>query len=356
MIDHASYVKEDVELIVGRLGDAAQVLSGKSMLFTGGRGFLGRHFSFVFDYLNRHVLRSPLKVIMIDNLLSSGDQGRSMPELEGIVFREHDIIEPFEPDDQRFDYIVHAASIASPFYYRAKPLETLDVGVRGTRNLLNLARSSGARFTFFSSSEIYGDPVPGAIPTQESYKGNVSCTGPRSCYDESKRLGETLCYIYHHQFGLHTNMIRPFNVYGPGMQQTDYRVMPNFGSRLKSGEALKVYGSGRQTRTFCYVADAIVGFLLVILKGVAGEPYNIGNPKPEISIVELSELIGKLLGKTVPVDLVDYPDTYPQDEPNRRSPDIRKAAMQLGYEPAISLEDGIRRFFSWTDKHYTVEP
>jgi UDP-glucuronate decarboxylase len=187
----------------------------------------------------------------------------------------------------------------------------------------------------------------------ESYRGNVSCQGPRACYDESKRVGETLCYIFHSRNGTATNTIRPFNVYGPGMQESDYRVLPNFASRVKAGEPLHVYGSGDQTRTFCYITDAMVGFLLVVLKGVPGEAYNIGNPAPEISMKDLATHIQTIVGESVKYDIIEYPDSYPADEPLRRSPDITKAKLQLGFEPIVELEDGLTRFFGWTDKSYS---
>jgi UDP-glucuronate decarboxylase len=149
------------------------------------------------------------------------------------------------------------------------------------------------------------------MPIQESYRGNVAAMGPRACYDESKRLGETLCYIYHTHLGLHTNVIRPFNVYGPGMQELDYRVLPNFASALKGARALRVYGSGRQTRTFCYVTDALDGFIRVIARGIAGEAYNIGTEGPEIGIADLVDRIERVLGRAVAREQVEYPDSYP---------------------------------------------
>jgi UDP-glucuronate decarboxylase len=251
------------------------------------------------------------------------------------------------------DYIIHAAGIASPYYYRAYPLETLEVAITGTRKMLELAEAHDARFTFFSSSEIYGDPDPKHVPMAESYRGNVSCQGPRACYDESKRVGETLCYIFHNTHGTHTNTIRPFNVFGPGMQETDYRVLPNFASRIKGGLPLHVYGTGNQTRTFCYITDAIVGFLSVIIKGVAGEAYNIGNPDPEISMVELVQTIEKISAQKVEYDVVEYPDSYPADEPNRRAPDIRKARVQLDFNPTVGIDEGLKRFLDWSDTTYT---
>jgi len=344
-------VPGDIEEIVGFLGDTAHHFEDKTILISGSRGFLGRYFTGVFSALNKNVLKKPCRVIALDNLITAGELGsKSQDELQG-AFHQHDIIQPFSIE-KPVDYILHAAGIASPYYYRAYPLETLDVAIQGTRNMLNLAREKKSKIVFFSSSEIYGDPESRYVPTPESYRGNVSCLGPRACYDESKRLGETLCQIYHGQFGVHTNMIRPFNVYGPGMQEKDYRVLPNFGSRIANGQPLKIYGSGNQTRTFCYVTDAINGFLRVLTKGVPGEPYNIGNPDPEISMLELAKRVEQVLGRDVGKDIVNYPDSYPADEPNRRCPDISKARHQIGYEPGVSLEDGLKRFFSWTAETY----
>jgi UDP-glucuronate decarboxylase len=262
------------------------------------------------------------------------------------------VIKPIEWEGP-VDYIIHAAGIASPFYYRAYPLETLEVAITGTRNMLDLATKHRARMAFFSSSEIYGDPDSRHVPTSESYRGSVSCRGPRACYDESKRVGETLCHIYHETFGTHSTTIRPFNVYGPGMQEADYRVLPNFASRIKAGQPLNVYGVGTQTRTFCYITDAIVGFLLTLTRGVSGEAYNIGNPLPEISMRDLVLMIERVLGRPVAHNVIEYPDSYPADEPLRRCPDIRKARLQLKYEPRVTLEDGLRRFLAWTDQNYT---
>lgn len=344
----------DIEEISKNLGDTAQAFAGKTVILTGARGFLGRYLTETFAHLNRSVLRKPCRVIALDNLITAGKLGAEKIEAIGVEFRQHDIIQPFSIEEP-VHFIMHAAGIASPFYYRAYPLETLDVAVAGTRHMLDVAHRNNAQILFFSSSEIYGDPDPKQIPTPESYNGNVSCLGARACYDESKRVGETLCRIYHTKFGTHTNMVRPFNVYGPGMQEADYRVLPNFASRLKANRPLKLYGSGNQTRTFCYISDSIVGFLKVLVHGVPGEPYNIGNPKPEISMFGLAQEIEQVVGRPVAVDTVQYPDSYPADEPNRRCPDITKAILQLNYHPQVPLREGLRRFLSWTDTVYTGE-
>ncbi len=352
MIVSSHLPETDIQEIVDRLGPAAESFSGKTILLTGGRGFLGRYFREAFNRLNRSVLEKPANLIILDNLITAGDAGQAMVGGEHVQLIRHDVIEPFEFDGP-IDYVIHAAGIASPFYYRAYPLETLEVAITGTRNMLRLAEDNGARFTFFSSSEIYGDPDPKHVPMAESYRGNVSCQGPRACYDESKRVGETLCYIFHNMHGTETNTIRPFNVFGPGMQEADYRVLPNFASRIKGGLPLNVYGSGNQTRTFCYITDAMVGFLLVVLKGVPGEAYNIGNPEPEVSMVGLVERLRGIAGESVEYNLIEYPDSYPADEPLRRSPDIRKARLQLGFSPEVGLDEGLKRFLRWTDTAYS---
>jgi UDP-glucuronate decarboxylase len=347
-----SFLDSDIEEIAKGLGSEADKLAGKTLLLTGGGGFLGRYFQAVIRHLNRLQLAKPCKMITLDNLITKTTKPESNLVDENMRFTLHDVIKPFEIDEH-IDYVVHAAGIASPFYYRTYPLETLEVTTTGTKNMLELARRNDARFIFFSSSEIYGDPDPKHVPMQESYRGNVAVAGPRACYDESKRLGETLCYIFHEKYGTSTNAIRPFNIFGPGMLEKDYRVMPNFASRIKSGRPLSVYGSGGQTRTFCYISDAMVGFFRTIIRGVPGEAYNIGNPEPEISMLDLVLRIEKVLGRNITHNIIEYPDSYPADEPQRRCPDIRKAQLQLDFQPRVSLEEGLRRFLGWTDQTYT---
>ncbi len=329
-------------------------MSGKTVLITGARGFLGRYFIEIFKQLNDRHLSSPIHVIAVDNLITSGKYAEKSIDDSNIRFIEHDVIKPFF-FDKEVHYVIHAAGIASPQYYQKYPLETLEVAISGTKNMLQLAKQKNAKFTFFSSSEIYGDPDPQNIPTKEEYRGNVSSLGPRACYDESKRVGETLCYIFNQQFGVKTNIVRPFNFYGPGMQEKDFRVLPNFASRIKAKRSLKIYGHGKQTRTFCYITDALTGLFQVILKGLPNEAYNIGNPQPEISMIHLAEMINKVRDYKIPYEVINYPNDYPADEPNRRCPDIQKAQKHLGYSPQVKLEDGLKRFFSWTDLNYIGE-
>jgi len=346
------YLERDLDEIVRRLGRDAERFAGRTVLVSGGHGFFGRYFIGVFVRLSRRVLSKPCRLIVVDNHITSGAVPTSDGDAKGYRFIQHDIIKPLKLKE-RLDYIIHTAGIASPYYYRKYPLETLEVSISGTKNLLKLGLERDlSGLVFFSSSEIYGDPDDKHVPTLESYRGNVSCLGPRACYDESKRVGETLCEIFHERHGVATKIVRPFNVYGPGMREHDYRMLPNLASRIVGGKPLHVYGTGKQTRTFCYITDAIVGFLKVLLDGTPGQAYNIGNPTPEVSMLELVAIVERVLKRKLPVQLVEYPDSYPADEPQRRCPDINKARLQLQYKPVVSLEEGLQRFLGWARKHY----
>jgi UDP-glucuronate decarboxylase len=271
---------------------------------------------------------------------------------------KQDMILPLPQDMPHFDYIIHAAGIASPMYYRAQPLKCIDANINGIRHLFDYAvaeRNAGRAikgFLFYSSSEIYGDPVASEIPTPETYRGNVSCTGPRACYDESKRFGETLCVTFARQEGIPVRIARPFNNYGPGLKITDGRVISDFARDVLAGRDMVMLSDGSPKRTFCYATDAIVGYYKVLVHGRDGEAYNIGIERPEISVAELAALIAR-----TSTELFDYKgkvvlgkaqDTdYLVDNPNRRCPVIDKARTQLGYDPKVLVEEGIRRSLIW---------
>ena len=339
---------DDIGQIMDQLADVSDLLTNKSVLITGANGFLGRYMT---AFLSELALqgRGPSKIIAMDNQLIAHQK---YDGLLNVTYVHHDVIQPI-PDGLHADLIIHAAGVASPQYYRKFPLETIDVAVTGTRNMLDAAKKWTARILFFSSSEIYGDPRPEDIPIKEDYRGNVSCNGPRACYDESKRLGETLCKIYHEQFSVGSVVVRPFNVFGPGMHQNDFRVIPSFINNALNDSPIRVYSTGNQTRTYCYATDAIAGFIRALLIGTPGEAYNIGNIGPEISLLELVRVIETALGKSLRITHQDYPDTYPGDEPRRRQPDISKATAHLRYEPKISLREGLDRFIEWANVTYT---
>jgi UDP-glucuronate decarboxylase len=350
-----TYVPKDIEEIADHLGTSVDQFNGASVMLTGGCGFLGRYFIELFRHLNSHRLKEPCRLTILDNFITSDNATAAMAGLPNVRLINHDVINPLEGAnfDEPVDFIIHAAGIASPFYYRKYPLQTLEVATIGTKNALQLCEKYRSRgFLYFSSSEIYGDPDERHVPTPESYRGNVSCLGPRACYDEAKRVGETLCMIFHQQFGVPTKSVRPFNVYGPGMRRGDYRVLPNFAAKIVDGEPVSVYSQGSQTRTYCYIVDAIAGFTQALLHGVPGEVYNIGNPAPEISVLQLVKELEAVLGRPIPYRLIEYPDSYPADEPMRRCPDISKATHQLGYTPSVDLRDGLGRFMDWAVQSY----
>ena len=321
----------------------------KKILLTGSSGFLGKH---LLDKLldNKEFIELE-KVVGIDNFISSYKTINKINNSK-YKFIEANLINYNFDQLEPFDTVIHLASLASPVYYKKYPLETIDVGTTVTRKLLEKCNQWNAKFIFFSSSEIYGNPTSENIPTTEEFKGYVSCQGPRSCYDESKRLGETLCYVYNQKYGIKTNVIRPFNIYGPGMSiKTDYRIVPNLIKSALTRKVLNIYGDGNQTRTFCYYKDAIEGIVKVIKNGGSGETYNIGNDNPEISIVDLVKLFNKALKIDLNYQLTSYPDYYPDDEPIRRLPSIKKAREQLSFHPNITLEEGLMATWLWALKN-----
>ncbi len=342
-------IQEDLATIAAGLALEAPKLSGKTVLISGGAGFLGKYFLGVFDFLNKNVFDKPVRVISVDNFITGQQKDDNFEfDRENILDVWGDVTYPL-PMREDIDYIIHAAGLASPVYYMKYPLETIESAVTGVKNLLELARKSKnlQGFLFFSSSEIYGDPDPKAIPTPETYHGHVSSIGPRACYDESKRLAETICTIYHQKWQVPVTMVRPFNVFGPGMKHNDRRVIPMFTYQALNGEDITVHGDGHQTRTFCYITDAMIGFLKVLLIGKPGEAYNIGNEDNEIAMRDLVKVFVELTSGQAGYKLIPYPDTYPAGEPNRRCPDLTKARTELGYSPLVDFRSGIARSIKW---------
>ena len=245
------------------------------------------------------------------------------------------------------DFIIHAASIASPVFYRQHPIQTMDANVIGLRHLLDAAVARPVEsFLFFSTSEIYGDPDPANIPTKETYRGNVSCTGPRSCYDESKRYGETLCVNFWQVHKVPVKIVRPFNNYGPGLKISDRRVLPDFFRDVLAGRNIVLLSDGRATRTFCYISDALSGYLRALLSPHHGESFNIGADAPEISMRDLAGLVIKVSGQPLRVEhrQSDNPE-YLADNPQRRCPCLEKSRRLLAYEPRVPLSTGLERMY-----------
>lgn len=343
-----SVVLEDIQSIVHRLKNHLHYLEGHTVLISGGAGFIGSYLLHTLSYCNFNTFKQPCKIISLDNYVTGTRKSLIGPLRDkNITFITCDVSKPFRLQ-RKIDFIIHAAGIASPVYYRQYPLEAIEVNTQGTKNLLEIGKKSKVKsFLYFSSSEIYGDPDPKFIPTPETYLGNVSSIGPRACYDESKRLGEALSVNYYRVFNLPVKIVRPFNIYGPGMKPQDYRVIPTFLTSALAKKFLPVHSTGKHTRTYCYVTDAIVAFIKVLLEGRDGEVYNVGNDKPEITTHQLAKVIAKLFPYKIHVKRIPYPDTYPQDVPNRRSPDLTKIRKDLGYLPKVDLETGLKRFLQW---------
>lgn len=348
--------KNELRTIVNSIGEnnLIEYFEDKRVCITGGLGFLGVNFIRFFQYLNTEILdNKPIRIEVFDSGIASSSVYMNKPyneDDENLFVYGWDITDPEIIDSlEGADFILNAAGIASPVYYQQNPIETLDVCYMGTKNVLDAAingTSMPTRVLQFSSSEIYGNPDPRYVPTPETYKGHVATMGPRSCYDEGKRVGEALCYTYSDLDCVDVVIVRPFNVYGPGMHLEDYRVIPAFANSILNNKPIKIHGTGTQTRTYCYLSDAIEGFIRALLYGNKGEVYNIGNPEPEISVSELATTMIKVSNRNnIVVNLINYPSSYPADEPMRRCPDITKAKQHLHYEPKVSLEEGLKRYF-----------
>ena len=304
-------------------------------LVSGGAGFLGSH---VIDKL----MQNNEKVICLDNYItgkrSNIEKWTNHPNFELI---KHDVTFPIE---LQIDRIWHLASPASPIHYKSNPITTSKTIFLGTYNMLELAKKVGASLLFASTSEIYGDPE--VNPQKESYKGSVNTTGIRSCYDEGKRIAETLCSDYKRIHNLNIKIMRIFNTYGPKMKSNDGRVVSNFIFQSLQGKPLTIYGDGSQTRSFCYVDDLITA-MIKLMNSKINTPINIGNPE-EFTVLELANKIKNIINP----ELKLLYEPLPEDDPLKRRPDITKAKIELGWEPKINFDKGINLTIDWFKKTY----
>lgn len=347
-------ILNDIVEIVDRLQDDLHQLDGRTLLISGGAGFIGAYFLDTINYINKNLLKTPCKVLCIDNFITGiPERIIHLSESPLIKIINADICEPITGIDS-VDYVVHAAGIASPTYYRLHPLETIESTVKGIWNLLDFSREQNIKsFLFFSSSEVYGDPTIENIPTPETYEGRVSFTGPRACYDESKRFAETLCVTYRKQFNMPIKIVRPGNVYGPGMKLNDKRVIPDFFNNILKNENIILLSDGKPTRCFCYITDAILGFFKILFSDKNTE-FNISNDEQEINMLELAEEIIRISRmQNLKVEHKKSIDLeYLTDNPQRRHLDLTKARRILAYSPEVSLSDGLTRILKWYKETY----
>jgi len=302
------------------------------ILITGGAGFIGSH-------LVDRLLADGHTVMALDNLFTG--HLRNLSHLAGherFKFIKHDVTEYIYVDG-RLDAILHLASLPSPVDYLREPIKTLKVGALGTHKALGLARTHKARFLLASTSEVYGDPQ--VHPQPESYWGNVNPIGPRGVYDESKRFAEAMTMAYHRYHGIDTRICRIFNTYGPRMRVDDGRVVTNFIAQGLRGEPLTVYDDGSRTRSFCYVSDLVEG-IVGLLESSEVDPVNLGNPR-EMTVLEFAKTVHRLTGGTSKIEFISPKDERTKDDPNIRQPDITRARRALGWEPKVTLEDGLQR-------------
>ena len=302
------------------------------VLVAGGAGFIGSH-------LCARLLAEGHRVLCVDNLLTGSLRNlAALQDQPGFRFVQQDVTEPWAFEAEA---VFHLASPASPVGYMAHPFETILVNSLGTYRLLQRAREVGARFLLTSTSEAYGDPLE--HPQRETYFGNVNPLGPRACYDESKRLGETITMEFSRQYRLDARIVRIFNTYGPHSQLADGRMVPNFITQALSGQPLTIHGEGAQTRSLCYVSDLVEGLVRAMFTpGTAGEVYNLGNPE-EHRVRDFAEVIVRLCASA---SVLVY-EPKRQDDPERRRPDIGKAQAQLGWTPTVGLEEGMSQTIEW---------
>lgn len=348
-------LEEDLEYISSKFGDNQTFFNNSNIVILGGAGFLGYYFVNYFNFLKKRE-EIDLNLTVVDNFILRKPVWVSELEQESEVdFLSIDISKASLKEINKLgdlDYIIHMASIASPTYYRKFPMKTMEANVFGLKKIIDFYKDKNIKgMLYFSSSEVYGDPDPENIPTKENYNGNVASIGPRACYDESKRFSETLCYVASEIYEFPVKIVRPFNNFGPGMYLDDKRVPADFARNVVDNTDIVILSDGSPSRTFCYISDAIVGYLKALTYS-SFDFFNIGIDYPEISIKELANIY---LEKGA--DIFDYTgtirfksskeDNYLVDNPQRRCPDITKAKKLLNYNPEIAVKDGVERYLKF---------
>ncbi|MEL6180677.1 MAG: NAD-dependent epimerase/dehydratase family protein [Myxococcota bacterium] len=341
----SSTVQADRRSMAQALGSTvAAQLAGATVLVTGAQGMLPSYMLHAIAGLNAGPLMdAPCTVLALARRSPEG-RWAQMPHVRWLA---QDVCVPL-PEDVHFDWAIHAASKAAPLAYLADPVGTLMANGLGLHHVLERAQHCGARGVLFvSSGELYGSPPPEACPTPEWYLGATDPRHPRGCYVEGKRFGEALAVAYGRQYGLSVKVVRPFQVFGPGLALHDGRAFADFLGASSRGEPIKLRSAGRALRTYCYIADATVAFLRILVEGRSGEVYNVGSSAPEVTIRELAELVAELGQRGSRVVVATETSDEGQGSPARTCPDVERLHTELGWRPTTTLEDGLRRTLAW---------
>jgi UDP-glucuronate decarboxylase len=341
-----SILKEDMEYIISNAKKELTFLSNRKVLFTGGCGFIGYYFYNVIYFWNQKFKKKKIDYTILDNSKTKPTWvnkkycnfiNKNIADLKNSFFKKYEII-------------IHGASIASPTFYRKYPINTMKANVLGLWKILESLKNNNNNKTlfFFSSSEVYGDPSKKFVPTDENYTGNVSFTGPRACYDESKRFGETLVTNYSKFYNFKSIIVRPFNNYGPGMKLDDKRVLPDIMGNIINNKNITLYSDGTPKRTFCYITDAIIGYLKALNSKKKENIYNIGAEGPEISMKVLAKIALKVskniifFNKKI-IFKKNNEKNYLTDNPDRRCPNMKKSKKELKFRTKVKLEEGLSK-------------
>ena len=323
--------------------DNRAIPKNKKILITGSNGFIGKYLV----YALANVFHKN------NNMIYGIDINQNLNKTKNYKYFRKDLtkLKKNQIPKIKYDYVIHLAGIPSPVYYKKFPLKTIYLNAELSRELLEISKKNRSKFIYFSSSEIYGNPSKENIPTKEIYNGNVSSIGDRSCYDESKRMGETYTYIYKNNFNLDAKIIRPFNFYGDLMKRNDERIIPKFFYQSLNKKKITIYSNGQQTRTYCHIIDATIMIILAIFKGKKFV-YNIGNPKEEINAEKIANKIKKITNQKLNLVKIPYPNNYPSDEPRRRCPSIKNFSSEFKFKPMVNLDKGLRMFYNYAKKNF----
>jgi len=361
MPNASDIIREDVARVCKRLGkEKIERLAGKTLLVSGASGLIGGYFADVVAYINDMKLVSkPARFMGIQK--TPADQVPRIAHLAGrtdMKFIAADASKPVaEVLDAPVDFIVHAAGFSAPALFQADPLGTIDINVNGIRWLLELAKNKKSEsILYISSGEIYGDPPPEWLPTSEAFPGNVLTYSTRACYTEAKRLSETLCAVYSQNYAVPAKIARPFVVYGPGISITDRRVMADFMRSGLQGKPISMMSAGRDTRSYCYITDAMVAFFDLLLSSENGVPFNIASDLEELSIYDLATLVHRIVGIKEPVTVPPEKEVagFIKDAPHHVRPDITKLRKTFNFAPEVKMEEGLRRTIEWNRRMVSV--